>query len=235
MKKIISLSSNLLIALSSILVQCKKNNLELNGTASTADFSFAIIPLQDTLPFAYMVSFTNGTEEGLQYQWDFGDNTALSSEKNPKHLYSVGGEYIVKLTSVGTNGNNTISKGSSLLMPARMIFTANTGCNNFVWTWVQMLMPSVYYLLMELNFFFAGAAAGCQADDANLMPVANLNMMLTVRLLMHRQDSVQAPKAMHKNLKWLVLRQLPEIILIARLRRFKTFYWTTDVIDGIVL
>ena len=54
MKKIISLSSILLIALSSILVQCKKNNLELNGTASTADFSFAIIPLQDTLPFAYI-------------------------------------------------------------------------------------------------------------------------------------------------------------------------------------
>ena len=76
MKKIF-ISSFLLLALSSLLLQCTKDNLGLVGSASVANFTFQIIPLQDTLPFAYTVAFTNASEEATQYQWDFGDNTAL--------------------------------------------------------------------------------------------------------------------------------------------------------------
>ncbi|MBP6417577.1 MAG: PKD domain-containing protein [Chitinophagaceae bacterium] len=237
MKKIISLSSILLIALSSILVQCKKNNLELNGTASTADFSFAIIPLQDTLPFAYMVSFTNGTEEGLQYQWDFGDNTALSSEKNPKHLYSVGGEYIVKLTSVGTNGNNTISKRIFVIDACQNDFYSKlTGCNNFVWTWstdadaIRVLSADGTQLL------FAGAAAGCQADDLYKFNASGKFEYDANGQTFDAQAgfSCQAPKANAQKFKVVSKPgQLPEIILDSAVGGgLKPFIGTTDVVDS---
>lgn len=237
MKKIISLSSILLIALSSILVQCKKNNLELNGTASTADFSFAIIPLQDTLPFAYMVSFTNGTEEGLQYQWDFGDNTALSSEKNPKHLYSVGGEYIVKLTSVGTNGNNTISKRIFVIDACQNDFYSKlTGCNNFVWTWSTDADAIRVLSADGTQLFFAGAAAGCQADDLYKFNASGKFEYDANGQTFDAQAgfSCQAPKANAQKFKVVSKPgQLPEIILDSAVGGgLKPFIGTTDVVDG---
>ncbi|MFZ4770769.1 MAG: PKD domain-containing protein [Ferruginibacter sp.] len=166
MKKIVFISSLLLITLSTLLVQCTKDTLGLVGSASLADFTFKILPLQDTLPFAYMVTFTNASEEATQYQWDFGDNTSLSSEKNPKHLYTAGGEYIVKLISVGTNGNNTISKRIFVIDACQNdFFNKLTGCNNLVWTWsgdadaIKVLSEDGTQLI------FAGPAANCQKDD----------------------------------------------------------------------
>ena len=137
MKKIFSISSIFLIALGTTLVQCKKNSLlGLNGSASVADFSVQIIPLKDTLPFAYTVMFTNASQEGVQFQWDFGDNTSLSSEKNPKHQYATGGIYNVRLTSVGTNGNNSITKSITVVDACQNdFFNKLTGCTNFEWTW----------------------------------------------------------------------------------------------------
>jgi PKD repeat protein len=167
MKKIVFLSSLLLVALSTTLVQCtKEETLGLVGSASKADFSFQVLPLQDTLPFAYRVVFTNASEEATQYQWDFGDNTGLSSEKNPTHLYATGGEYVVKLITVGTNGNNTISKRIFVIDACQNdFFNKLTGCNNFQWTWSTDV--DAIRILSEdgTQLFFAGAAANCQKDD----------------------------------------------------------------------
>lgn len=166
MKKIILIPSVFLIVFSALLVQCKKNDLELNGSPSVANFTFQVTPLQDTLPYAYAVAFTYAGEEGLQFQWDFGDNTSLSSEKNPVHKYAAGGEYLVKLTSVGANGNNTITKRVFVTDACQNdFFNKLTGCNNFVWTWstdadaIKVLSPDAS------TVFFAGPAANCQADD----------------------------------------------------------------------
>ena len=166
MKKFATISSFLLLALGVSLVQCKKNIKELNGSASKADFTFTVASAKDTLPFAYTVSFTNASDEGILYQWDFGDNTALSSEKNPTHKYASGGEYTVKLISVGTNGNNTITKRIFVNDACQNdFFSKLTGCNNFVWTWstdadaIRVLSPDGSQL------YFAGPAANCQADD----------------------------------------------------------------------
>ena len=166
MKKIVSISSVLIIALGSFLVQCKKNTLGLNGSASTANFTFQVRALQDTLPFAYTVIFTNASDESLQYQWDFGDNSSLSSQKNPTHQYAAGGEYSVRLTTVGTNGNNTITKRVFVVNACQNdFFSKLTGCNNFVWTWssdadaIRVLSPDASAV------YFSGPAANCQVDD----------------------------------------------------------------------
>ncbi len=167
MKKNIKLLSFLLVACMVTFVQCKKDTLGLIGSASTSDFTFTIKPLQDTLPFAYTVQFTNVSQEAFQYQWNFGDNTGLSSDKNPSHTYNIGGEYNVNLITVGTNGNNSITKRVFVTSACQNDFYNNlTGCgSNFVWTWtadpdaIKVLSPDASQV------FFSGPAAGCQIDD----------------------------------------------------------------------
>ena len=106
----------LIIALSmcvSALVNsgCSKTTASLTGTASVADFSFIEnAASSDTLPYPIGISFTNNSTEAFLYQWDFGDNTQLSGIASPLHYYSGGGTYDVRLTSVGSNGNNSVTK-----------------------------------------------------------------------------------------------------------------------------
>ncbi len=237
MKKIIAISSVLLIAISSLLVQCKKNKLELNGSASIADFTYQIIPLQDTLPFAYTVSFTSVSTESLQYQWDFGDNTSLSSEKNPRHQYTVGGEYIVKLITVGTNGNNTITKRIYVTDACQNDFYSKlTGCNNFVWTWssdadaIKVLSPD------GTQLFFAGPAAGCQADDLYKFYFDGKFEYDAKGQTFDAQAgfSCQAPKANAQKFKVVSKAgRLPEIILDSIVAGgLKPFIGTTDIVDS---
>jgi len=149
-----------------LLTQCKKSNLELSGTASEAGFTFAQLPASDTLPYVSKVAFTNTSSGEFIYQWNFGDNTSLSSEKNPTHTYSRGGAYNVTLTTVGTNGNNSITKVVAVTDAcANDFFNKLTNCSNGEWTWstdadaIRVLSPD------GGTVYFAGPAAGCQADD----------------------------------------------------------------------
>jgi PKD repeat protein len=236
MKKYIIIPVLAAIALSIALVQCKKAPLGLNGSASTADFTFQVLPLQDTLPYAYVVRFTNTSEEAVQYQWDFGDNTALSAEKNPTHKYAVGGEYIVKLISVGTNGNNTISKRIFVTNACQEdFFNTLTGCNNFVWTWstdadaIRVLSPD------GLQLFFAGSAANCQVDDQYKF-YADGRMEYDANgqtFDVQAGYSCQAPRVNAKNFK--VVRRAgssPEIVLDNVAGGPNPFIGTTDVVDN---
>lgn len=155
-----------LTLMSVLFTQCEKTIPELSGTASVADFTFAQLPGSDTLPYAYKMQFTNGSKEEFLYQWDFGDNSAMSSEKNPLHTFKVGGTFDVRLTTVGTNGNNSITKKVGVTDAcSNAFFKALTNCGTAEWTWsldgdaIRVLSPD------GTQVYFAGAAAGCQADD----------------------------------------------------------------------
>jgi hypothetical protein len=237
MKKNILITAVLLFAMSSLLMQCKKSAVELNGSASAAEFSFKIIPLQDTLPFIYSVAFTNASAEAFQYQWDFGDNTSLSAEKNPVHVYAAGGEYIVKMTSVGTNGNNTVSKRIFVTSACENdFFNKLTGCNNFVWTWSADADAIRVLSADGTQVFFAGPAANCQVDDLYKFYADGRFEYDANGQTFDAQAgfSCQAPKANAKKFK-VVSRagQLPEIILDnAVAGGLKPFIGTTDVVDN---
>ncbi len=236
MKKIVFISTLLLIAISTLLVQCKKENtLGLVGSESVADFTFKILPLQDTLPFAYTVTFTNASEEATQYQWDFGDNTSLSSEKSPKHQYTAGGEYIVKLISVGTNGNSTISKRIFVIDACQNdLFNKLTGCNNLVWTWSGD--ADAIKVLSEdgTQLFFAGPAANCQKDDLyKFYKDGKFEYDANGQTFDAQAGfSCQSPKANATGFK-LVSRagQLPAIIL-NNIAVGSPFIGTTDIVDN---
>lgn len=157
------------VALSAIvlLAQCKKkDDLSLSGSASTAGFTFAQGPGSDTLPYTYRVDFTNTSSEEFLYQWNFGDNSTLSPEKNPSHVYRIGGVYNVTLTTVGTNGNNSITKSVGVTDAcANDFFNKLTNCSVGEWTWSSDGDAIKVLSTDATQVYFAGSAANCQADD----------------------------------------------------------------------
>ncbi len=52
-----------------------------------------------------VTQFTNLTEDGVNYEWDFGDGTALNTAVSPTHIYTTAGVYQVTLTAY--NGDLT--------------------------------------------------------------------------------------------------------------------------------
>jgi PKD repeat protein len=237
MKKNIKLIPLLLLALSISLVQCKKDIVSLNGSESKADFTFVIKTLQDTLPFAYAVAFTNVSQEATQYQWDFGDNTGLSAEKNPIHKYNVGGDYAVRLTTVGTNGNNTITKRIFVIDACQNDFyNTLTGCNaTTVWTWSTDADAIKVLSGDGTQVFFSGAAAPCQVDDLYKFKSDGAFEYDAVGQTFDAQSgfSCQAPKPNAPTFKVVAKPgQLPKIILSALATGTgKPFIGTTDVVD----
>jgi PKD repeat protein len=237
MKNLKKITPFLFIASSLILVQCKKNIVSLNGSASKADFTFVVKPLPDTLPFEPTVTFTNVSEEATQYQWDFGDNTILSAEKNPIHKYKTGGDYSIRLTSVGTNGNNTITKRLFVIDACQNDFyNTLTGCNNnTVWTWSSDADAIRVISGDGTQVFFSGAATPCQADDLYKFKSDGGFEYDAVGQTFDALAgySCQAPKPNAPSFKVVAKAgQLPKIILSALTTGTgKPFIGTTDVVD----
>jgi hypothetical protein len=238
MKKIKKFTPLLFIALSALLMQCKKDIVGLNGSASKAEFSFVVKPLQDTLPFAYEVKFTNASEEATQYQWDFGDNTPLSAEKNPIHKYNVGGDYAVRLTTVGTNGNNTITKRIFVIDACQNDFYKTlTACNNLDWTWttdpdaIKVLSPD------GSQVYFSGPANDtCQFDDLFKFKMdGGFEYDAQGKTFdVQANYTCQAPKPNAVKFKVVAKPgQLPKIILDPLVLGLgKSFLGTTDIVDN---
>src|SRR6187431_1459283 len=52
------------------------------------------------------VTFTNASQNFSTLSWNFGDNSAVSTEVNPVHTYATTGAYTVTLTATSLNGGN---------------------------------------------------------------------------------------------------------------------------------
>ena len=68
-----------------------------------ANFEFAV----DKTDFR-KVQFTNLTVGGVSYNWNFGDNTAASTEESPSHIYQAPGKYTVTLSALGAKNITSI-------------------------------------------------------------------------------------------------------------------------------
>lgn len=225
------------ISLMILLVQCKKDDLGLSGTASQAGFTFVQQPASDTLPYPYRVTFTNTSTEEFLYQWNFGDNSNLSSEKNPVHTFKTGGTYNVSLTTVGTNGNNTVSQTVVVTDAcSNDFFNKLTNCSFGEWTWstdgdaIRVLSPD------GGTVYFAGSAAGCQADDVYKFSADGTFAYEANGQTFDAQAgfSCQAPKPNALKYKVVAAAGQPEKIYLDTLitGTGRPFIGTTDIVDS---
>ena len=224
------------LAVACILPGCNKEDLLLSGSASEADFSFVQLQAADTLPYQTRVSFLNNSKEATLYQWNFGDNSALSPEKDPTHIYTSAGTFNVTLTTVGTNGNNSLTKVVSVTDACQNdLFSKLTNCSLGEWTWstdadaIKVLSPDA------TQVFFAGAAAGCQVDDVFKFNKDGSFIYDANGQTFDAQSgfSCQPPKANAQKFKLVVKPgQLPAIVLDPLTSGTgKPFIGTTDVVE----
>lgn len=64
-----------------------------------------------TLPMGcapYNAKFTNTSQAGSQFIWDFGDGSPVSNAVDPEHLYPTPGTYVVRLTAIDSGTCNII-------------------------------------------------------------------------------------------------------------------------------
>jgi len=67
-----------------------------------------------------VVSFDNFSTNATEYLWDFGDNNT-STEENPTHTYSAGGNYTVSLTAGNGSESKTSEKTVTITDPNQAI------------------------------------------------------------------------------------------------------------------
>ncbi|MCX6692997.1 MAG: PKD domain-containing protein, partial [Methanomicrobiales archaeon] len=98
----------------------------LSGTGPTADFTAS--PRSGGFPLE--VSFIDqSTGAPTSWQWDFGDGSDFSLERNPEHTYLVPGNFNVTLTASNENGADTNEKTDYIAVsnvpPPEADFTAS--------------------------------------------------------------------------------------------------------------
>jgi PKD repeat protein len=77
-----------------------------------ADFTFVVDEAT-----GLKVTFTNISENGVSYSWNFGVAGASSTVESPEHTYTTSGAYSVELTATGADGS-TAKKSKTLALTA---------------------------------------------------------------------------------------------------------------------
>ena len=126
-----------------LISSCKKESIK--ELPAFADYSYSVSNY-------YNVSFVNKSKNATVYTWDFGDGSALLTEMNPTHTYSIGGTYKVTLNATGVGGENSYYKIITINTPpllpvANFIYTGagkpapcivsfnNTSQNSTTYSW----------------------------------------------------------------------------------------------------
>ena len=172
MKNIIRAAALALLSAPLLLASCTKpgegNTLE--GAVPTPGFTYTV----DATQFPTVVTFKNTTTDGFLYQWDFGDNTGVSSASDVKHTYQRGGTYKVQLTSAGRGGSAVSTQNVVVPSPCTYAgFAALTACSGGGGTsWTISDQPGAIVRLaadgttvLSSTPGVGGTLNACQLDD----------------------------------------------------------------------
>ncbi|MEY2799859.1 MAG: hypothetical protein RI934_847, partial [Bacteroidota bacterium] len=105
-----------------------------NWTATWTNFdpqnaNYSELPMTASFSYAtdsFKVRFTNSSLNAYTYDWNFGDNSANSTEENPVHTYASNGTYKVVLTT--SNGVSTAKDSTNIIIS--VVGVANTKLMN---------------------------------------------------------------------------------------------------------
>jgi PKD repeat protein len=170
MKNFVRAAALALLSAPLLLASCTKpgegNTLE--GAVPTPGFTYTV----DASQFPVVVTFKNTTTDGFLYQWDFGDNSGVSSASNVTHTYQRGGTYKVQLTSAGRGGAAVSTQ--NVVVPSACTyagFSALTDCGGGGATsWTISNQPDAIVRLAADGTTVLGSTNGstlnaCQLDD----------------------------------------------------------------------
>jgi PKD repeat protein len=133
MKKHLTMRLSILLAASMLLIaSCKKEDV----LDIISGFSFKV----DATDFR-KVTFTNASQNYSSVSWDFGDNTAASTEVNPVHTYAGVGTYTVKLTATASDGRTDVSTQVVGIADPNGELTKLVGSANKTWKLLRSVAP----------------------------------------------------------------------------------------------
>lgn len=87
------------------------------------------------------IKFTNASSNATSYTWDFGDNSATSTEESPSHKYAAVGSYTVKLTAKASDGGTDISTQVVTVVDPDAELTKLTGLTSKTWKLLRVVSP----------------------------------------------------------------------------------------------
>jgi PKD repeat protein len=132
---------------------CKDTAINQVEVYAMPNPKFEVSPKQLQYPNT-TVNLTNKTEGNWSYEWDFGDKTDFSSDKNPgSHTYTKWGNFLIILKAYDKQCEDTVRHPvlieTSSLVPAFDIDTPDTWCAPCSVTFVNKSVGGLYY---EWNF-----------------------------------------------------------------------------------
>lgn len=111
--------------------------------------AIASVAPNDTVCLGTPVNFVN-TSNGANYQWNFGDGTAISTSTSPSHVYSAPGTYTVVFTAIDSSSCNIsdtahliikvlpqpqINLGNDTTLCGTPNMTLNAGTSGNIYSW----------------------------------------------------------------------------------------------------
>lgn len=122
----------------------------------------------DTVNFK-KVTFKNYAQYYQTLTWNFGDNSATSSEETPSHVYGWWGVYFVTLTATGSDGTSTDVYSDSVHVnnPLKADFTSVVDTADF--KKVYFHSTSKYYVSLLWDFGDSSATS-TETDPVHIFP-----------------------------------------------------------------
>lgn len=123
-------------AILSFLIACDEED---KPKAAIASFQFE----QSETDFR-VVTFTNFSQNAVSYSWDFGDDSAPSTEESPIHTYEEAGEYTVTLTAVGAGGDEAVKEETITITDPNLALKVLTGDVSKTWKLIRDVSKGTY-------------------------------------------------------------------------------------------
>ena len=98
----------------------------VGATTSTLSAGFTFVVQDLTCTANCAVVFTNTSQNATSYEWDFGDGSSISTEKDPQHTFINTGTYSVTLTAKKNMDSDAESMTVAVNPPAALVAMKHT-------------------------------------------------------------------------------------------------------------